>query len=290
MHFSTLATVLATVPSTLACLGYSGGLPKHTGTKTLGAPQYIPRGTTFDAGWVKYDRGVKCTGQAEGGKSHQSLRFSTPTNKISGEKDTVFVLEEGAKLRNVIIGANQREGVYCKGSCTLEFVWFEDVCEDAISIKGGGTANIIGGGAFKAEDKIIQHNGCGHVNIINFYAKDYGKVYRSCGNCKNNCRRSVHMEGTTAVNGGELMGINLNYGDKVSYSMMMGVKNANWCRLLTVTTATPRFSARDTRVVIRTTVLVSPRRPTLARRLPCLLQRFIGIFSSIESTLKVDVR
>ena len=67
MHFSTLATVLATVPSTLACLGYSGGLPKHTGTKTLGAPQYIPRGTTFDAGWVKYDRGVKCTGQAEGG-------------------------------------------------------------------------------------------------------------------------------------------------------------------------------------------------------------------------------
>lgn len=141
--------------------------------------------------------------------------------KCPGEKDTVFVLEEGAKLRNVIIGANQKEGVYCKGSCTLEFVWFEDVCEDAISIKGGGTANIIGGGAYKAADKIIQHNGCGHVNIINFYANDYGKVYRSCGNCSGNCRRSVHMEGTTAVNGGELMGINLNYGDKVCMSLML---------------------------------------------------------------------
>ncbi|KAF5650207.1 pectate lyase [Fusarium tjaetaba] len=194
MHFPSAISLLTVLPSVLACKGYTGGLPKHTGTKTLGSPQYIKKGQTFDAGWVKYDRGVKC------------------------EKDTVFVLEDGAKLRNVIIGANQREGVYCLGSCTLEFVWFEDVCEDAISIKGGGTANIIGGGAYKAADKIIQHNGCGHVNIINFYANDYGKVYRSCGNCKGNCRRSVHMEGTTAVNGGELMGINTNLGDKATYS------------------------------------------------------------------------
>ncbi|VUC31212.1 unnamed protein product [Clonostachys rosea] len=193
---------IAALPAAMACLGYDGGLPKHTGTKTLSAPQYIGAGETFDAGWVKYDRGSgACKEQAEG-----------------GEADTVFVLREGATLRNVIIGKNQAEGVYCLGSCNLEFVWFEDVCEDAISIKGSGTANIIGGGAFKAADKVIQHNGCGHVNIINFYANDYGKVYRSCGNCKNNCARSVHMEGTTGVNGGELIGINTNLGDKATYS------------------------------------------------------------------------
>jgi hypothetical protein len=133
----------------------------------------------------------------------------------TGEADTVFVLRDGATLKNVIIGADQGEGVYCLGSCNLEFVWFEDVCEDAISIKGDGTANIIGGGAYHASDKVIQHNGCGHVNIVNFYANDYGKVYRSCGNCKGNCARTVHMEGTTAVDGGELMGINTNLGDKV---------------------------------------------------------------------------
>lgn len=54
--------------------------------------------------------------------------------------------------------------------------------------------------------------------IYNFYAEDYGKVYRSCGNCKDNCARTVHMEGVTAVNGGELMGINTNLGDKVHIS------------------------------------------------------------------------
>jgi hypothetical protein len=47
----------------------------------------------------KYDRGSgACNGQNEG-----------------GEKDTVFVLEDGATLRNVIIGKDQSEGVYCLG-------------------------------------------------------------------------------------------------------------------------------------------------------------------------------
>jgi hypothetical protein len=47
----------------------------------------------------EYDRGSgACSGQSEG-----------------GEKDTVFVLEDGATLRNVIIGKDQAEGVYCLG-------------------------------------------------------------------------------------------------------------------------------------------------------------------------------
>ncbi|KAF5020308.1 hypothetical protein F66182_7684 [Fusarium sp. NRRL 66182] len=200
MQTSSFVSFLATLPAVMACLGHET-LPSSTGSKSLSSPQTIKAGETFDAGWVKYDRGVKCSGQSEGGSD-----------------DAVFLLEDGATLRNVIIGADQKEGVHCLGACTLEFVWFEDVCEDAISIKGDGTANIIGGGAFKASDKVIQHNGCGHVNVVNFYANDYGKVYRSCGNCKGNCARSVHIEGTTAVNGGELIGINTNLGDKATYS------------------------------------------------------------------------
>ncbi|KAI9150786.1 pectate lyase [Paramyrothecium foliicola] len=202
-YVAALVSVLAALPSAMACLGYTGGIPKATGTKTLKAPQVIKKGQTFDAKWVRYDRGVKCTGQSEG-----------------GDKDAVFTLEDGATIKNVIIGANQKEGIHCLGSCNIEFAWFEDVCEDAITIKGGGISNIVGGGAYKAADKIIQHNGCGQVNVINFYANDYGKVYRSCGNCKGNktCKRKVHMEGVTAVKGGELIGINTNLGDKATYS------------------------------------------------------------------------
>jgi hypothetical protein len=48
--------------------------------------------------------------------------------------------------RNVVIGANQQEGIHCLGPCSLLNVWFEDVCEDAITIKQtSGQSNIIGG-------------------------------------------------------------------------------------------------------------------------------------------------
>ncbi|KAL3421127.1 pectate lyase F [Phlyctema vagabunda] len=200
MHSISLVGLVALLPSALACLGYTGGLPTPTSTKTNSKVIEIAAGAVFDGGWAKYDRGSgACNDQAEGGDS-----------------DAVFLLRSGATLRNVIIGKNQAEGVHCDGPCHLEFVWFEDVCEDAITIKNdkaGQETWIVGGGAYHAGDKVVQHNGCGTVNIINFYVNDYGKLYRSCGNCSSQCKRNVYIEGTTAVNGGELAGINSNYGD-----------------------------------------------------------------------------
>ncbi|KAG8842513.1 hypothetical protein FRB91_004130, partial [Serendipita sp. 411] len=124
--------------------------PSATGTVTSSKVINVAAGATFDGGNKRYDRGSgACNGQAEG-----------------GDADAVFLLAAGATLKNVIIGANQAEGVHCKGYCNLQNVWFEDVCEDAITIKGdtaGQVSNITGGGALKASDKIVQHNGCGTV-------------------------------------------------------------------------------------------------------------------------------
>jgi hypothetical protein len=69
--------------------------------------------------------------------------------------------------RNVVIGANQAEGIHCLGPCNLYNVWFEDVCEDAITIKQtSGTSNIVGGGAKNASDKVVQHNGGGEFSVL----------------------------------------------------------------------------------------------------------------------------
>lgn len=54
--------------------------------------------------------------------------------------------------------------------------------------------------------------------IVNFYVNDYGKLYRSCGNCDSQCARTVNINGVIAVNGGELAGINKAYGDKATLS------------------------------------------------------------------------
>lgn len=115
-------------------------IPGSTGSVTFDEPYEIAAGETYDGELQTFGRGVECTGQEEG-----------------GESDTVFIVQEGGTLRNAIIGSDQIEGVYCLGACTIENVWWEKVCEDALSLKeGSGPYNVIGGGAQGAEDKVIQ--------------------------------------------------------------------------------------------------------------------------------------
>jgi hypothetical protein len=59
----------------------------------------------------------------------------------------MFVLQEGAILSNAIIGPNNGEGVHCLGTCTLNNIWWVDVCEDAATFKQkSGTSYVNGGG------------------------------------------------------------------------------------------------------------------------------------------------
>lgn len=160
-----------------------GSLPASSGTSALSAVQTIAAGDSFDGGMVMYDRGVTCTGQDEGGDS-----------------DAVFQIENGGTLSNVIIGPNQIEGVHCQGACTLTNVWWSAVCEDAFTIKNqdaGETTTITGGGAFGADDKVMQHNGAGTLSISDFTVDTFGKLYRSCGNCDTMYERHVIMDGIT---------------------------------------------------------------------------------------------
>ncbi|KAF7309760.1 Pectate lyase C [Mycena indigotica] len=198
--------------------------PTAPTTSSLSSAKRIAAGTTFtpSAAYTRFDRGSgACKGQNEGGDS-----------------DAVFLLEEGATLSRVIIGANQAEGVHCLGSCTLDHVYFEDVCEDAITIKqtsSSAVSRINYGGAKNADDKIVQHNGAGTVIINSFYAEKFGKLYRSCGNCKTQYTRHVEINDVWAVsvsaNGSTLAGINTNYGDtaKIRTTKISGLSVNNAC-------------------------------------------------------------
>ncbi|KAL0931132.1 pectate lyase D 3 [Colletotrichum truncatum] len=193
--------------------GTSGGnIPAASGTSVLKAAQTVAAGKSFDGGMKMFDRGVSCTGQAEGGDS-----------------DAVFILEKGATLSNVIIGPNQIEGVHCNGGCTLTNVWWSAVCEDAFTIKkqdAGETTKITGGGASGASDKVLQHNGAGTLSVSGFTVSDFGKLYRSCGNCKTMSERHVIFDDINASSGKLLAGINSNYGDTATFTNIVasGVK------------------------------------------------------------------
>ncbi|KAF3357860.1 hypothetical protein VdG1_05525 [Verticillium dahliae VDG1] len=161
--------------------------------------------------------------QASGGVScpHPAVNTGSPGD-CSGQKEqdeaaAVFILEPGATLRNAIIGPAQAEGVHCRGPCTIENVWWDDVCEDAATFKGAGPRYVRGGGAREASDKVFQHNGEGWLHIDGFYANKYGKFYRSCGNCSQQFQRHVNITNFVGIQG-TVVGVNQNYGDTAELS------------------------------------------------------------------------
>ncbi|KAL0948048.1 hypothetical protein HGRIS_010672 [Hohenbuehelia grisea] len=80
------------------------------------SPAYFPDTDLFHG--VPLSKGGDCQGQKE-----------------TGEEHAAFILQPGASISNVIIGKAQAEGIHCRGPCTVTNVWWEDVCEDAITVR-----------------------------------------------------------------------------------------------------------------------------------------------------------
>ena len=98
----------------------------------------------------------------------------------------IFRLEKGASLKNVIIGVPGCDGVHCYGDNTITNVVWEDIGEDALTVKGGksadvGTVTINGGSAKYAKDKMFQINAPCTFVVNNFNGYDMGKFIRQNG-------------------------------------------------------------------------------------------------------------
>ncbi|GLY15938.1 pectate lyase [Kineosporia rhizophila] len=198
---STSSSSSATVKSAAAAAtpkALSTTWPTPTGTTNLTKTQ--PVSGTFDGKGKRF--------QGWGGDQGES-------------QDPLFKVADGGTVKNVIIGAKAGDGIHCEGTCTLSNVWWEDVGEDAATQKGkksGQVMTITGGGAKKASDKVFQHNGTGKLVIKDFVVQDFGKLYRSCGNCSTQYQRSVELDNILVVEPGKsLVGINTNYKDTATF-------------------------------------------------------------------------
>jgi hypothetical protein len=100
-----------------------------------------------------------------------------------GTTTPLFQLANGATIQNVIIGTNGADGIHCAGTCTIKNVWWQYVCDDAVTAAdtSSGTVTIQGGGARGAHDKLFQDNSHGKFIIDGFYGEKLGKMYRACG-------------------------------------------------------------------------------------------------------------
>jgi hypothetical protein len=186
-----------TPPPPTANLGAYPGceLPVATQTVQLTATRVIPAGTVFDGGNRRYN-----------------LSGGTQTEG----QPPVFQLQEGATIKNVIIGPLAADGIHCVGNCTLNRVWWEDIGEDAASALGpaGTVMNITCGAAYNGSDKTFQFNGRGEMRISNFFVANSGKLVRTCGDCTaNGGPRRIFVTNVITRDVPTIVGINSNFGD-----------------------------------------------------------------------------
>ena len=170
-------------------------MPATAATVQLTATRVVPAGTVFDGGGLRYN--LNGGDDAEG-------------------QPPVFRVENGATLRNVIIGPLAADGIHCIGNCTLDHVWWEDIGEDAATALGpaGTVMNITCGAAYNGSDKTFQFNGRGEMRISNFYVAKSGKLVRSCGDCTGNGGpRRIFVNNVITRDVPTIVGINSNFGD-----------------------------------------------------------------------------
>ncbi|MDL4841245.1 pectate lyase [Aquibacillus rhizosphaerae] len=111
---------------------------------------------------------------------------------------SVFRLQDGATLKNVVLGAPAADGVHAYGDALIENVVWEDIGEDAMTIKEEGHVVIRGGSAQHGSDKMFQINAPAKLDIINFTARDAGKMIRQVGG--STFHTEVYIEGSVITN------------------------------------------------------------------------------------------
>lgn len=107
----------------------------------------------------------------------------------------IFKLEKGAKLSNVKIAAPGCDGVHCYGNNYVYNVTWQDVGEDALTVKGEGWVTVDGGSASKATDKVFQLNKACTFTVKNFTATTFGKVIRQNGGTSFKC--TIYIDNCT---------------------------------------------------------------------------------------------
>lgn len=129
----------------------------------------VPAGQVFDG------KGQTFTAGKELGDGSQSE-----------SQKPLFKLEDGASLKNVVIGDNGADGIHLYGDAKIDNLHVTNVGEDAITVKAnkeGKKSNVeISNSTFQnASDKILQLNADTDLTVNNVKAKDFGTFVRTNG-------------------------------------------------------------------------------------------------------------
>ena len=126
-------------------------------TRIITNPILVRQGTTYDGKGEK----LIAEGLGDGSKDEDQRPY--------------FLLEPGAILKNVTIAAPETEGVHCMGNNIVDNVHWEDIGEDALSVRNyfpGGDITIMNGSTYNGAGTCFQFNTAVTVRISNFTASN----------------------------------------------------------------------------------------------------------------------
>ncbi len=155
----------------------------YAATKTITATIVVAANKTYDG------KGVTIVAKGLGDGSQAE------------DQKPIFKLEKGATLKNVIIAKPGADGVHCYGNNTVSGVTWQDVGEDALSVKGEGTIKITNCKFYKASDKVIQVNKKSTMTVTSCTADTMGKFIRQNGGTTFTC--TWYLNGCTVKNASE---------------------------------------------------------------------------------------
>ncbi|SHO55710.1 Pectate lyase A precursor [Vibrio quintilis] len=148
----------------------------------INEPIVVKAGETFDG------KGKTFTASSKLGDGGQSE-----------DQKPLFILEDGASLKNVVLGDNEADGIHVRGDAKLDNVHWTNVGEDALTMKKSGTIEISNSSAKGADDKIFQLNAPGKLILDNVQADDFGKLVRTNGGQQGDW--DIQLNNVTATNG-----------------------------------------------------------------------------------------
>lgn len=139
-------------------------------TRTLYATYYIPAGATYDG----YGDTIKAVGMGDGSQAEGQKAF--------------FRLHAGSTLKNVILSAPGVDGVHYYGNGTMDNVTWQDVGEDASTIKTSGNCVLKNSRGYNAYDKFCQSNAAATLTLQNVTQGTSGKIIRQNGGTDYSCK------------------------------------------------------------------------------------------------------
>lgn len=151
-------------------------------TPTGGTSAGITGATCVSTGSISISSTIRVTsGTYDGG-----CRTYNPTSALGDGSQSegqlpAFRVENGATLRNAILGNNGVDGVHFYNGGNLQNFRWTNVGEDAFTIKSSGTVNVTGVSGFNGEDKFAQINAASTLNISNCVVDNMAKFVRQNG-------------------------------------------------------------------------------------------------------------